>query len=90
MQKLQSRNEIIITEGNKGGAVVILDVYYYVKKAERQFNNKENYKSVNYDPPTANNETIYKFTLRFQKENFLSKNISEERKNKIPRHHIFT
>ena len=35
MQKLQSRNDIVITDANKGGAVVILHVEDYAKKAER-------------------------------------------------------
>ena len=42
VQKLQSRHHIVITDANEGGAVVIQDVEYYVKEAERQLNNKEN------------------------------------------------
>ena len=81
MQELQSRNGIVITEADKGGAVVILDV----DEAEWQLNNKENYRKINYDPTTPNNETINKVisrqvskrSLKFQKENLLSKSISE-------------
>ena len=40
MQELQSRNDMIITNTNKDGAVVILDVEDYVKEAERQLKNK--------------------------------------------------
>ena len=36
MQELQSRNDIVITDADKGGAVVILDVKDYIKEAERQ------------------------------------------------------
>ena len=77
MQELQSRNDIVIIDADKGGAVVILDVEDYVKKAERQLNNKEKYRKINYEPTTVNNETIYKVISRFQKENLQSKNISE-------------
>ena len=42
MQKLQSRNNIIIADADKGGAVVILDVEDNVKEAERLLNRKEN------------------------------------------------
>ena len=77
MQELQSRNDIVITDANKGGAVVILDVEDYVKEAERQLNNKENYRKIICNPTTVNNETINKVISRFQKENLLSKNISE-------------
>ena len=76
MQELQSRKGIVITDADKGGDVVILDVEDYVKEAERQLNNKENYRKINYDPTTVNNETIHKVISRFQKENLLSKNIS--------------
>ena len=41
MQELQSRNYIVITDTNKGGAVVILDEKDYVKEAERQLNNNK-------------------------------------------------
>ena len=42
MQELQSRNNIvIITNADKGGAVVILEVEDYVKEVGRQLNNQE-------------------------------------------------
>ena len=44
MQELQSRNDIVITHADKSGTAVILDVEDYVKEAERQPNNKENYR----------------------------------------------
>ena len=47
MQKLQSRNNIVITDPKKGEAVVILDVEGYIKEAERQLNNKENCRKIN-------------------------------------------
>ena len=41
MQELQSINDIIITDANKGGTVVILHVEDCLKEAERQLNNKK-------------------------------------------------
>ena len=38
-------NKTSITKANKGGAVVILDVKDYIKEAEKQLNNPENYKN---------------------------------------------
>ena len=73
------------TDTDNGGAIVILYVEDYVKEAERQLNNKENYRKTNFDPTTANNETIHKVIQRFQKENLLSKNISEGLKAKNPK-----
>ena len=43
LQELQSRDDIVTTEPDKGGAVVILDVEDYIKEAERQLHNTENY-----------------------------------------------
>ena len=60
MQELQSKNDLIIPDAYKGGIVVILDVEDYVKEAERQLNNKENYRKIIYNPNTANNKTIRK------------------------------
>ena len=83
MQELQSRKGIVITDADKGGAVV--NVEDYVKEAERRLNNKENYRRINYDPTTVTNETIRKVISRFQKENLLSKNISERLKAENPK-----
>ena len=57
----------------------------YVKEAESQLNNKENYRKINYYLTTVNNETIHKVISKFQKENLLSKNISEELKSENPK-----
>ena len=85
MQELQSRNGIVITSSNKRGGAVILDVEDYLKESERQHNIKENYRKIIYDPTTANNETIHKVISRFQKENLLSKSISEGLKTENPK-----
>ena len=85
MQELHSRKDIVITNTKKGGVVVIVDVEDYVKEAERQLNNKENYKKINYDLTTVYNETILKVISRFQKENLLSNNISEGLKTENPK-----
>ena len=83
MQELQSRKDIVITDADKGGAVV--NVEDYVKEAERRLNNRENYRRIYYDPTTVTKETIRKVISRFQKENLLSKNISERLKSENPK-----
>ena len=85
MQELRSRNDIVITDADNGAAAVILDIEDYVKEAERQLNNKENYRKINYHPTTVNNEIIHKVISRIQKENLLSNNISEGRKTENPK-----
>ena len=70
MQELQFRKDIGITDADKGGAIVILDVEDYVKEAEKQLNNNKNYWKINYDPTTVNNKTIHKVILDFKKKNY--------------------
>ena len=74
----------VITDANKDKSVVIVDVEVYDKEAERQLNNNKNYRKINYDLATANNATINKVILSFQKENLLSNNISEGIKTENP------
>ena len=44
--QLKRRDDIIITSVNKGGATVIHHFIQYIKEAERQWNNTENYRPV--------------------------------------------
>ena len=85
LQELQSRDNIVITDADKGGAVVILDVEDYIKEAERQLHPTETYKRLNHNPTTTNNKTFNKIIKRFQKENVISKNIAEGLKIDSPK-----
>ena len=50
MEELAKRKDIIITNADKGGAVVIMDVENYINKANRQQSDKLNYKKLQEDP----------------------------------------
>ena len=50
---------------------VIMDVTDYMKKAERQLNNKDHFSQ------PANNETVSNVIERSQKENLIIKSLSE-------------
>lgn len=89
MQELQSRNYIVINDANKDEAVVMLGVKDYANKEKTQLSNKETYKTTNYNPTAANNETVNKFMSRFRKENLLTKNISEGLKAPNPKTSYF-
>ena len=45
MKELSEREDIIIAKALKGGVVVIVDAKDYIKEAERQLNNTENYRN---------------------------------------------
>ena len=42
LQELSEWDDIVITQADKGGAVVIVDVKVYVRQAEPQLKNKDN------------------------------------------------
>lgn len=64
--------------------IAILDVEYYVKETLRQLNSKENYKTIKYNPTTANIETANKVVSSFQNKNLLIMNISKGIKAENP------
>ena len=65
MKELSEWEDIIITKADKGDAVVIVGVKDYIKEAERQLNNTENYGKLQEDPTATNmklvNDIIEKF-----------------------------
>ena len=70
------RDGIIITNADKGGAVVILDAKDYVKECEKQLNNTENYKHLQKDLTATNNEIVQSIIKRLENERLIQKNIA--------------
>ena len=56
---------------------VIMDVTDYMKKAERQLNNKDHFSQPSKNQTAANNETVSNVIERSQKENLIIKSLSE-------------
>ena len=54
------QENIIITNPEKDGAVVIQDVKQYIKEAERQLNNTKNCRPLPNDPTKKNHNTVKK------------------------------
>ena len=50
LKDLSKRDDIIITNADKGGAVVIMNVNGYIREAKRQLNKPRNYKVLAKDP----------------------------------------
>ena len=57
---LKHREDIVKTNAEKGGAVVLLHVKSYIKKSEIQLKNSEHYRYFEYNPTTENNATVNK------------------------------
>ena len=65
--------------------MVILDVEDYIKEAERQLHNTENYRRLNHNPTTTNNDIVNKIMKRFYKKKLISKNIAKGLASEIPK-----
>ena len=73
MEKLAKRKDIIITNADKGGAVVIIDVEKYINEANRQLSDKRNYKKLQEDPTLQHSNLVNNTIVRFKKEDLLLK-----------------
>jgi hypothetical protein len=54
LDELKSRDDIIITKADKGGAVVVQDVESYIKEADRQLSDGTFYKKLIHNPTSEN------------------------------------
>ena len=73
MEELAKRKYIIITNADKGRAVVIMDVEKYINESNRQLSDKRNYKKLKEDPTLRHSNLVNDTIDRFKKENILSK-----------------
>ena len=77
MEELAKRKGIIITNAEKGGAVVIIDVEKYIKEATRQLSDKGNYQKLQEDPTLQHSNLVNDTIDGFKKENLLSKKLAD-------------
>ena len=85
MNELKSREDIIITRADKGGAVIIMDVEKYIEEAQRQLSNQNAYKKLSIDPTQAYTDTINRTIDGFKDENLLSVKMADLLKTQNPR-----
>ena len=62
---------LIITNADKGGAVVIMDTDSYIKEANRQLCYKASYKKLAQDPTLQHNRIVNETIERFKNEKLL-------------------
>ena len=77
MKHLAEQKDIIITTADKGGTVVIMGTENYIKEANRQLSDKNNYKAHQTDPTLPHNKMAHNTFDRFKNENLLSKKTAE-------------
>ena len=58
IKELSKREYIIISNTDKGGVIVIVDTKDYIREAERQLNDKDNYHILPRDPTLGKNKLV--------------------------------
>ena len=81
MKELAKRRDIITTNADKGGAVVIMDKEKYINEAIRKVSDKQNYKLLQEDQKLHYSNLVDNTIHRFKKENLLSNKLAEELKS---------
>ena len=74
MEELTKRKDIIITNADKGCAVVIIDVEKYINNANHPLSDKRNYKKLQKDPTLQDSNLVNDTIDRFKKENYFLTN----------------
>ena len=82
---LSKRDDIIITNADKGGAVVIIDIIQYIKEAQRQLNDSATYKLLDNNVTTENNKLVINIINRFKNDQLISQKTAENLKVIDPR-----
>ena len=77
MKHLSKRRDKIITTADKCGAVVIMGTENYIKEANRQLSDKNNYQTLQTNPILQHNKMVNDTLDRFKSENLLSTKAAE-------------
>ena len=80
IKKLFKREDIIITNADKEGVVFIVGTNNYIKKAEQQLTDKDNYHILPQDPTLGNNMIVNQAVDRFKKEKLITEKIADKLK----------
>ena len=57
-KNLQKRDDIVIINADKGGALTILDADKYVQEANRQLSDENNYRKLQHNPTMEHASTV--------------------------------
>ena len=77
LQELREIDDIVIAKADEGGPVVIIDVKDYIREAESQLKNKDNYERLKYDPTETHNRLVNDTIERFKKQKMMKETIAE-------------
>ena len=80
---LSEKDDIVITKTDKGGAVVIIDVKDYIREAEFQLKNRDNYNRLKHDPTKTHNRLVNEIIEIFKKQKMMKQKIEEKIDRKL-------
>ena len=83
------RNDVIICNADKGGAVVILDVKDYMKEAYRQLSDENVYKHLPNDATLLHGELVNNAIVHLRNRNLISEKLANGLKVSDPRTPLF-
>ena len=84
LNSLKNRTDIIISNADKGGAIVIQDVQDYIMEAERQLNDENTYKQIPEDATKMHNELVNEAIDKCTKVNAIPKTVLTSLKTSYP------
>ena len=76
-KELSKRDDIIIINADKGGAIIIMDIEKYISEAQRQLNDKNNYKKLQTNPTLQHNKLVNDTVERFKKDKSILTKIAD-------------
>ena len=85
MEELAKGKDLIITNADKGEAVVIMDTGSYIKEANRQLSDKASYKQLTQDPTLQHNRMVNQTIESFKNEKLLPKKAADGLKASNPK-----
>ena len=85
LDELRDRTDLVITNADKGGAVVIQDIENYIKEANRQLNDTNFYKKYEIDLTNLHCDKVNRTVEHFKKSKFISERIASMLKCKDPK-----
>ena len=89
MEELAKRKDIVITNADKGGALVIMDAEKYTNEANRHIFDKSNWMSSQEDSTLQLSNLVNGAIDRFIKENLLFNKLAEGLKSVNPKNSKF-
>ena len=85
LNNLEKRDDIIIINADKGGAITILDTEDYVKEAQRQLSDANNYKKLPSNPTLNHANTVNSTIDLFKTQHKIPERIAEGLKVREPK-----